>query len=785
MQLSVHYTKLLRITSVSTPKSTIFWLISCVDDLCCWLRHPAAEEEEQAEEMEADEEEEEEEEEEEMEIDEEPPEITPSEAAMLSDPDPWKRFAAETTVVWKRSRREDAAFYRKFEPAAGSVIEEDSADHLADFPPGEVPSVVERPAADDEAAAYSAPATPSTTVLSLPPTPTPAGAPCVCADEPSRYSTPEVPSTTVIGALPDEPSIFSTPAAPSRTIVRDGVFVYVEPEEESMFPMPEAPSETALHDARRDPCFVETFVDFTERDDIAAREAVWAEEQAKRAPPEVGAEYRGWLDVKLDRTCRGVAATAPDEHAPENMFFEFEDAAEKCARDAVWREQQKEVDREVVTPSFFGWREWMKMEEPPAPLEAQPPAPTVFEDFATPQEKRFRDGVWHREQMEPCPEAVLETLGRPESPRRAPAAPEREGPREVCQEETFSDFPDEEERRRRERVWQEEQAKVLETVFGEKIRCGEKPPDVYRLDTFHDFPDNRERYERDEVWQSEQRKVVAKEEKLFDGWLKETRPEFSDLDGMSDDQVRQRQRAWQKEQDKRLEAGEAEAAPFEGWEAGKGRPAEADTFEDFPDNREKAEREAVWAEEQRRVQAAETAGDEFEGWLKHAEEEPHEPGVEVPVVEMFSDFENQRERCACARVWAEEQNKRSVESGEVFDGWNEWQPETRVDEGKQVVEHFEERGPYVPETFQDFVEPEERQEREAVWTGEQRETMPAERKKAAFDGWLDKRHKTDEEGEGEETLFWDFPDEDESCRRQKVWHDEQQKVCERYHHHHQ
>jgi len=668
----------------------------------------------------------------------------------------------------------------------------------AEYAPPLVPSVLERPPSEvsvplpDEEAAYSLPETPSTTLLSIPEQvsatdqvspvdevsardevyapvpPVVPGAPCVYPDETSLYSTPEVPSATVLGALPDEPSEYPTPATPSRTIVRDGVLVTVEPEEESEFPTPLAPSDTVLYDARRDPCFVETFVDFMAKEDIDMRAAVWDEEQARRAP-EVTEEYQGWLDVKLDRTCRGVAASVPDEHAPEDMFFDFDDTEEKCAREAAWREQQKEVDKEVITPSFFGWREWMEMEEMPAPTEIKPSEPEVFADFPTEQEIKFREGVWSREQMEPCPESVLETLGRPLSPRRVPV--DTEQAREISHDETFSDFPNEQERRWRESIWEEEQSKVLETVFGEKIRCGEKPPDIYRLDTFHDFPDNKERYERDEIWQKEQGQVFQpKDERIFEGWEKVVQPEFSDYEDMTEEQVYTRERLWRKEQTKQLE--DVSEAPFEGWEAGRDRSVE-EMFEDFPDNQEKTEREAVWDEEQKKMYREK--GEGFEGWLEkeEEEEEQREPGVVVSFVETFRDIDDARERCACNEVWQEEQYKRAPEFGEKFDGWNEYDPCTRVEEGQQVVEVYEEQPPYVPETFEDFPETEEKEEREAMWMEEQKRTASPEKEASVFDGWESKAKAVEEE---EERMFWDFPDKEESCRRQKIWHDEQAKV---------
>ena len=590
-------------------------------------------------------------------------------------------------------------------------------------------------------------------------------------DEVAWYSLPETPSVTFVGTLPDMPSEFPTPATPSRTIVRDGVFITVEPEEESEFPTPLAPSETVLYDARRDPCHVETFVDFTEPADIDMRENLWREEQEKRAPPPSGEEFRGWLDTKLDRTCRGVSVEVPDEHAPENMFYDFDDAEEKCAREAVWAEQQKEVDREVRTPCFFGWREWMPMEEPTAPPEPEPVEPRYFTDFEDEKERQYREAVWRREQMEPCPDWVLEELASrapPTSPRLGPSPPPREicEPREISHEETFTDFPDEEEKRKREALWAEEQAKVLDVVFGEKVRCGDRPPpkpDVLPA-TFHDFEDNRERSERDEVWQREQTALVDKHERVFDGWLTEVQPVFSDLDGLTEEQIATRQRLWTKEQAKRFE--EEEGEEFEGWEAGRDRTV-TDTFHDFPDNRLRAERDAVWEAEQRKIHCE--RGEGFEGWLDETWT-LKKPGV-AGSVEMFTDFDEQRERCACTEVWHAEQQKRAPETCEQFDGWNEWAPETRVAEGEQVQETFEERSPYAPETFQDFTEPEVQQERAEIWQDEQWKRVPPEKDKAVFGGWL-------AAGVDTEATFWDFPDEEESCRRQKIWNEEQGKVRE-------
>ena len=799
----------------------------------------STEEEEKEEEMEAEEEEVEEEEEEEMEVEEEPPEITASEAAMLVDPDPWKRFAAETTVAAKRTRREDADFYRRFEPAAASLMEEEAhveekprlehevrmevepvmgekprsepevhmeeepgvKERPAVYAPPDVPDVFEfvsappvapdhfefesvppvapdhfefeppRPETSaDELAAYTHPEVPSDMVVPLQelqatPAPTPAapaGAPCEPVDDTSTYVSPEAPSATIIVQLPDDPAAFSRPETPSRTIIRDGVSFTMEPEDEAEFAAALAPSETALYDARRDPCFVETFVDFQAKEDADMREAIWREEQAKRTPG-ISEEYRGWLDVKLDRTCRGVAVSVPEERAPENMFFDFGDPEEKCARDAIWREQQKEVDKEVVTPSFFGWREWMKMDEGSAPIEVEPSKPRVLEDFETEQERKFREGVWKREQMEPCPDAVLKILGQPPSPRRVPVEPEQ--PREVCLEETFSDFPNEQERHRRETIWQEEQSKVLETVFGEKIVCGEKPRDVYRLDTFHDFPDSVEKSERDEIWQKEQEQLfVPTTQRVFDGWQTVVMPVFSDYDGMTEEQVRTRRRLWLKEQTKRPADGVE--APFEGWEAGRDRSV-VEMFEDFPDTQQKAVRDVVWNEEQKKVY--EGKGEHFEGWPDDAEK--GEPEVVASFVEMFRDYDDSRERCACDRAWQEEQNKRSEETCERFDGWNEWEPSTRVAEGQRVVETYEERGPHMPGTFEDFPEPEQKRERDAVWRERQTRMAPPEKKTSVFDGW-EKKPTEEEEGR----TFWDFPDKEESCRRQKIWHEEQAKV---------
>jgi len=170
---------------------------------------------------------------------------------------------------------------------------------------------------------------------------------------------------------------------------------------------------------------------------------------------------------------------------------------------------------------------------------------------------------------------------------------EMEQPQEVCHDEMFSDFPDEHERRRREAIWQAEQSKVLETVFGEKVRCGEEPRDVLRLE-FHYFPDNKERSERDEIWQNEQGKAfLPKDERVFEGWEKVVQPEFSDYDGMTDEQISTRKWLWQKQQTKHAE--DDSEAPFEGWEAGRDRSV-VEMFEDFPDNQQKAEREAVWNE---------------------------------------------------------------------------------------------------------------------------------------------------------------------------------------------
>ena len=493
------------------------------------------------------------------------------------------------------------------------------------------------------------------------------------------------------------------------------------------------------------------------------REAVWHEEQAKKAP-EDREEYQGWLEAKIDRTCRGVAAATPAKHAPENMFFDFEHADEKCARDAIWKEQQKEVDRKVVIPGFFGWREWMKMDEGLAPLEVKPSEPDVFEDFPSEKEKRYRAEVWKRQQIEACAQSVLETIDQPQAPK--PVSVEAKQRREICVEETFSDFPDAEERRKREEIWKKEQSKVLDTVFGEKVRCGEKPPkkpDIFF--TFHDFPDNQERSERDEIWQNEQGKVFSpKDKRVFEGWLKEVIPEFSDYDGMTEEQVYTRERLWQKEQTKRLEVGDEE--PFEGWERGRDRGV-VEMFEDFPDNHEKAERAAIWDEEQKKMHKEK--GEEFEGWLTDKEE--RELGVVVSFVETFTDFGDTRERCACREVWQEEQYKRAPESGEKFDGWNEYEPCTRVAEGEQVRETFEEQGPHVPETFEDFPDTEQKQEHEAIWMEEQRRMVPPENKMAVFDGWESKT--TVEE---KENTFWDFPDKEESCHRQKIWHDEQAKI---------
>jgi len=371
--------------------------------------------------------------------------------------------------------------------------------------------------------------------------------------------------------------------------------------------------------------------------------------------------------------------------------------------------------------------------------------------------------VWRREQMEPCPAWVLEELASrapPASPR--PEQPEQP-PREVCHEETFSDFPDEEERRKREALWEEEQAKVLDTVFGEKVRCGQPPkPDVMLLEaTFHDFPDNREQSERDEVWQREQTALVDKREPVYDGWLKvEQPPEFSDYDGMTEEQKATHERIWAKEQAKRLEEEDEE---FDGWEAGRDRTV-TDMFQDFPDNQLKAQRDAVWDAEQRKVHWE--GGKGFEGWLDESWQRKT-PGV-AGSVEMFSDIDDLRERCACTEVWNEEQQKRAPETGEEFEGWNEWVPSTRVAEGEQVQETFEERPPYAPETFQDFPEAEEKLEREEVWQQEQSRVVPPEKKKAVYGGWL---------GAAEtESMFWDFPDEEESCRRQKIWNEEQRKI---------
>ena len=348
-------------------------------------------------------------------------------------------------------------------------------------------------------------------------------------------------------------------------------------------------------------------------------------------------------------------------------------------------------------------------------------------------------------------------------------AVETDKPREISHEETFRDFPDEEERRKREAIWEEEQSKILETVFGEKVRCGDRKPepDVFRLDTFHDFPDNRERSERDEIWQKEQESAFKpKGEQIFEGWLKVVQPEFSDYDGMTEEQIATRERIWKKEQAKLLE--EEPEAPFDGWEAGRDR-AVVGMFEDFPDNQQKAEREAVWHEEQKKIYRE--RGEGFEGWL--VESWKGKELEAVPSVAMFRDFGDARERCACNDVWNEEQHKRYAEDGEKFEGWNEWAPCTRVEEGEQVVENFEEQGPYAPEVFEDFPEGEEKQEREATWTEEQKQRMPPEKEESVFEGWQAVEDKEDKE---KERTFWDFPDKEESCRRQKIWHDEQAKI---------
>ena len=88
-----------------------------------------------------------------------------------------------------------------------------------------------------------------------------------------------------------------------------------------------------------------------------------------------------------------------------------------------------------------------------------------------------------------------------------------------------------------------------------------------------------------------------------------------------------------------------------------------------------------------------------------------------------------------------------------------------------MVETYEEQGPHVPQTFEDFPEEEEKRERESLWTAEQSRMVPPEKKVSIFDGWT-KRYDEEEEGEG---TFWDFPDKQESCRRQRIWHDEQAK----------
>ena len=109
----------------------------------------------------------------------------------------------------------------------------------------------------------------------------------------------------------------------------------------------------------------------------------------------------------------------------------------------------------------------------------------------------------------------------------------------------------------------------------------------------------------------------------------------------------------------------------------------------------------------------------FDGWLEKAEEDERTKlGVIVSEVEMFRDIDDIRERCACDKVWQEEQYKRVAETGEKFDGWNEYDPCTRLAEGEQVIETFDEGRPHMPEMFEDFPETGLKEEREAIWTEE-------------------------------------------------------------------